>query len=124
VAQTGWTAVPLDVDLIPGLIPCLISGADRVPAPIGSGPVISTADVELAEPQDLFLDTSGWGKGLAWINGFALGRYWRRGPQETLYVPGPATRAGRNQLVILELEVMADPRARFVEGLRLGHDEF
>ncbi len=74
-------------------------------------------------PADLFLDTTAWGKGLVWINGFALGRYWRRPPTETLYVPGPATRAGRNELVVLELEAMADSRVRFVEGLRLGHTE-
>ena len=85
--------------------------------------MIADASFELTEPQDLFLDTSAWGKGLAWINGFNLGRYWRRGPQQTLYVPAPVTRAGRNHLVVLELEAMADPRARFVDGLRLGHTE-
>jgi beta-galactosidase len=52
-----------------------------------------------------------------------LGRYWRRGPQRTLYLPAPATRAGRNELVVLELEVMADPTARFVAQLDLGYDE-
>ena len=78
------------------------------------------AEFELGEAADLFLDTSAWGKGLAWVNGFALGRYWRRGPQRTLYVPGPVTRAGRNELVVLELETMTDPTACFVDGLRLG----
>ena len=57
------------------------------------------------------------------INGFALGRYWRRGRQQTLYVPAPVIHPGRNELRVLELEVMADPTARFVDGLRLGHEE-
>ena len=74
-----------------------------------------------AEPHvDLFLDTSAWGKGIAWVNGFCLGRYWRRGPQRTLFVPGPVLRPGRNELVVLELDVLADPTARFVAGPSLG----
>ena len=111
---TGWTVTPLDVDRIPGL---------SVASAPAAGPIIARASFDLAEAEDLFLDVSAWGKGLVWINGFALGRYWRRGPQQTLYVPGPATRSGRNELVVLELEVLADPVARFVGELRLGYDE-
>ena len=66
---------------------------------------------------------SHWGKGLVWVNGFLLGRYWRRGPQRTLIVPGPVTRAGRNELVLLEFEAIADPVIRLVAGPELGHTE-
>ncbi|GAQ91566.1 Beta-galactosidase [Klebsormidium nitens] len=56
-------------------------------------------------PADTFLDTSGWGKGVAWINGFNLGHYWpTAGPQCTLYVPGPILKHGENELVLLELD--------------------
>jgi beta-galactosidase len=130
VALDGWSVTPLDIDRLPALaglpprpeVPGSVpdGGPGRVP---GRGPVVLGADFELAEPVDLFLDTSTWGKGLAWMNGFGLGRYWRRGPQQTLYVPAPATRSGRNQLVLLELEVVADPTVRFVPELRLGYDE-
>jgi beta-galactosidase len=133
VALTGWSVVPLDVERIPDLVTGLetnpVTGPETHPVTEretgrpGPGPVIADAGFELSGPQDLFLDTSAWGKGLAWINGFNLGRYWRRGPQQTLYVPAPVTRAGTNRLVVLELEVMADPQARFVDGLRLGHSE-
>ncbi|XP_077548498.1 beta-galactosidase-like [Haemaphysalis longicornis] len=38
---------------------------------------------------DTFLDPMGWGKGVAFVNDFNLGRYWPSlGPQVTLYVPG------------------------------------
>ncbi|XP_029832016.3 beta-galactosidase-like [Ixodes scapularis] len=41
------------------------------------------------EPLDTFLDPTGFGKGVAILNGFNLGRYWPSiGPQVTLYVPG------------------------------------
>ncbi|CAH0389154.1 unnamed protein product [Bemisia tabaci] len=42
-----------------------------------------------AEQRDTFVDFSGWGKGVIFINGFNLGRYWPVvGPQQTLYLPG------------------------------------
>lgn len=51
-----------------------------------------------------YLDTSKLGRGVAFINGFCLGRYWNIGPQQALYVPGPVLRPGRNEVVVLELE--------------------
>ncbi|WP_102194649.1 glycoside hydrolase family 35 protein [Microbacterium aurantiacum] len=77
---------------------------------------------DLHETADLFLDTAGWGKGYAWVNGFLLGRYWRRGPQRTLYVPGPVTRTGANEIVIVELEAVTDATARFLPRPDLGHE--
>jgi beta-galactosidase len=115
----GWTVRPLDLDRVGTLPP----GRPGPAGPPGPGPVVARGTFDLAGPTDLFLDTADWGKGYAWVNGFALGRYWRRGPQRTLYVPAPVTHSGPNELVVLELEVMADPTARFVDGLRLGHDE-
>jgi len=112
----GWSASALDVDLLPTL--------DLTGRALDHGPIVASAQIELAAPADLFLDTGGWGKGLAWFNGFALGRYWRRGPTRTLYVPGPVTRAGDNRLVVLELEAMVEPVATFVPGLSLGQTEF
>ena len=42
--------------------------------------------------------------GLAWVNGFLLGRYWDIGPQVTLYCPAPLLRAGENTVVVLETD--------------------
>eukprot|EP00887_Chlorella_sp_A99_P001001 scaffold5.g1001.t1 len=54
---------------------------------------------------DTYLAIHGWGKGVAWVNGFNLGWYWpSRGPQMTLYVPGAALREGENEIVLLEVE--------------------
>jgi beta-galactosidase len=85
------------------------------------GPVGLRATFVLDEAADLFLDTRGWGKGYAWVNGFFLGRYWRRGPQRTLFVPAPVTRAGENLVVIVELEAITDAAARFLARPDLGH---
>lgn len=58
---------------------------------------------EVDEPADTFLKLEGWTKGVAYVNGFNLGRYWKKGPQKTLYVPGPLLRRGINELVVFEL---------------------
>ncbi|MEK3661791.1 beta-galactosidase family protein [Paenibacillus sp. FSL F4-0236] len=63
---------------------------------------------EAEEIGDTFLRFDGWNKGVAWINGFNLGRYWNAGPQRALYIPGPLLRKGRNELVLLELHGCAE----------------
>ncbi|MEW2453965.1 glycoside hydrolase family 35 protein [Streptomyces albus] len=67
-------------------------------------PAFHRVPVELDEPPaDGFLALPGWTKGVVWLNGFCLGRYWETGPQRTLYAPAPLWRRGRNELVVLEL---------------------
>ena len=48
------------------------------------------------EPCDTFVDMSGWCKGIVLINGFNIGRYWKVGPQRTLYLPAPLLHLGEN----------------------------
>ena len=70
-------------------------------------PAFHRARFDVALPGDCFLDLAGWSKGVAWLNGFNLGRYWDRGPQTALFIPAPLLRAGRNELVVLELHASA-----------------
>uniref|UniRef100_A0A8C2ZIH2 Beta-galactosidase n=1 Tax=Cyclopterus lumpus TaxID=8103 RepID=A0A8C2ZIH2_CYCLU len=49
-------------------------------------------------PKDTFIKLPGWSKGVVFINGKNLGRYWSIGPQQTLYVPGPWLHRGDNQV--------------------------
>ena len=113
----GWTSTPLDVQAIADEV------ATRTAPRSSDGPRAWTGDLVLDAPADLFLDTGAWSKGYAFVNGFFLGRYWRNGPQRTLFVPAPATRAGENRVVVLELEELLSPRAEFVRGLCLGDTE-
>jgi len=53
---------------------------------------------------DTFLDTSGLSKGVAILNGQALGRFWSVGPEFTLYTPGPWLHPGANDVVIFDLQ--------------------
>ncbi|MCE6995003.1 beta-galactosidase [Saccharothrix sp. S26] len=118
---TGWEVLPLALDTPPP------AWADHdltapVTGPVG-GPVFLRSRFDLDQPADLHLDTGGWGRGVVWVNGFGLGRYSSRGPQRTLYVPGPVLRARGNELVVLELAALTEPTARFVPGPLLGHTE-
>lgn len=45
-----------------------------------------------------WLCSQGWSKGVVFINGKNLGRYWSIGPQQTLYVPGPWLHKGDNEV--------------------------
>ena len=94
------------------------------PPPGVAGPAFARATFDLPSTADLFLSTAGLGKGIAWVNGFCLGRYWSRGPQRTLYVPGPVTKREGNELVILELGATTAGAAEFVSGPDLGHTEY
>ena len=47
---------------------------------------------------------SKWTKGVLYVNGRNLGRYWNIGPQYSLYCPAPFLRKGDNQIDIIEFE--------------------
>ena len=121
---SAWTACAIDLDQVPrlwdrGSADTKYPGSADTEYP-GVGPTAWRTTFEAAEPADHFLHTVTWGKGLAWVNGFCLGRYWHRGPQQTLFVPGPVVRPGHNELVVLELDVMPHPTAHFVPTPSLG----
>jgi beta-galactosidase GanA len=52
---------------------------------------------------DTFIDLSKFTKGVVWINGHNLGRYWNIGPQKRLYCPAPWMREGMNEIMIFDL---------------------
>ncbi|GAB0199833.1 beta-galactosidase-1-like protein 2 [Grus japonensis] len=49
------------------------------------------------EGVEVFSSWQGWEKGVVFVNGQNLGRYWKIGPQETLYLPGPWLWKGSNE---------------------------
>jgi len=70
-------------------------------------------------PTDTYLDTDGLTKGIIWVNGNNLGRFWHtRGPQQTMYVPAPFLRSGANEVIVLDLEGSAVEAIQSVERPR------
>lgn len=60
---------------------------------------------EEADVADTWWNSSGWGKGSLFVNGFNLGRYWPLvGPQTTMYIPKALLKQGSNAFVVLELQ--------------------
>ncbi len=98
----GWQIfrLPLDAGMLAGL---RFEEESREPAVAPLAPAFWRATVTIDQPGDCFLDMRPWGKGMAWVNGHNLGRYWNIGPQQTMYVPGPWLHAGDNEVVILDL---------------------
>lgn len=70
----------------------------------------------LSKVGDTFLDMSKWGKGVLYVNGHNLGRYWSQtmdgkpvGPQLRLYCPAPFLKRGKNVIDVVEFE-LSEPR--------------
>ena len=84
------------------------------------GPTLYRGTFEVAEPLDTFLALPGWQKGVAWINGFNLGRHWDIGPQRTHYVPAPILGKGTNEIIVLELHDREAPVVEFRDEPDLG----
>ena len=64
---------------------------------------------------DTFLDMSTWGKGMIWVNGLAIGRFWEIGPQQTLFMPGCWLKEGENEVIVLDLK---GPEKASIRGLK------
>jgi beta-galactosidase len=82
-------------------------------------PAVYQGEFELTETADTFLNRPGI-KGVVWINGFNLGRYWAKGPTGTLYVPAPVLKKGKNRIVIFEQEKLLADTVTFSREPDLG----
>uniref|UniRef100_A0A8C6STL0 Beta-galactosidase n=1 Tax=Neogobius melanostomus TaxID=47308 RepID=A0A8C6STL0_9GOBI len=71
------------------------------------------------QPKDTFVNLPGWGKGVIFVNGRNLGRYYSAGPQQTLYLPAPWLNRGENQLMVFE-EKEADGKIQFSSSADYG----
>lgn len=56
------------------------------------------------EPEDTFVLLKDFKKGVIWVNGICLSRYWNVGPQKTAYLPAPFLKKGENEIIVLETE--------------------
>ena len=67
-------------------------------------PAFYAYDFDLVGPKDTYLDLSGFGKGVAFVNGSHIGRFWQVGPTLSLYIPQQLLRQGANRIIIFETE--------------------
>lgn len=110
-----WNMTGFRLDVI---APFLYVESPKIRAgPLHKSPVVLRGVFTVSgEPMDTYLNTNGWGKGVAFVNGHNLGRYWPLvGPQVTLYVPAPFLKEGTNELVLVELEYVPSSRRMKLE---------
>ncbi|HZJ82952.1 MAG TPA: beta-galactosidase [Clostridia bacterium] len=108
----GWTIYTLPMDDLSDLT--YVDGkTDNLPG-------FYKGSLKVEEVADTFLSMEGWGKGIVFVNGFNLGRYWNIGPTKTLYIPAPILKQGDNEIVVFELESMEEPIVEFMGKPDLG----
>jgi beta-galactosidase len=102
VTLAGMTLMNWDVYLLPlsdGWVGALPAG----PADAARPGTFFRGTFQLDKPADTFIDMAGYRKGVVWVNGHSLGRYWDIGPQKRLYCPAPWLRAGANEVIVFDL---------------------
>lgn len=110
----NWTISPLPLDNVSSLQFLPFKDTPN------ENPAFYKGWIEVDEIADTFIRLDGWKKGVVWVNGFNLGRYWERGPQKTLYLPGPLLRKGSNEIIVFELHDMIGPEIMLVDAPDLG----
>ena len=73
-------------------------------------PIVRRGTFTLTNVADTYLNLSAFGKGSVWVNGHHVGRYWNIGPQQTLYVPAPWLKKGKNSIVVFEMLKMTEDK--------------
>jgi beta-galactosidase len=63
----------------------------------------------LEKTADTFFDLTNYTKGILWINGHNLGRYWNIGPQKRLYCPASWLSTGLNEILIFDI-LLTEPK--------------
>jgi len=115
IALADWQSagLPLADDSFQDLAP------DTV-LPLPAGGQLFTGSFALTTTGDVYLDMRDWAKGMLWVNGHLLGRYWSIGPQFALFCPGVWLKSGTNTVQVLDLHHDNAESIRFAAGLR-GH---
>jgi beta-galactosidase len=93
---SDWRVYPLPMESPP-------TTRQFTPTQATDSPNFRRGKFQLDANGDTFLDISKLGKGVVWINGHNLGRYWNTGPQQTLYVPAPWLKTGANEIVVFDM---------------------
>jgi len=101
VSLSGMTLMNWDVFLLP-LHDAWVTALPGGKTGVAPG-VFFRGSFALERPADTFLDLTGYRKGVVWVNGHNLGRYWDVGPQKRLYCPAPWLQAGANEVIVFDL---------------------
>lgn len=58
----------------------------------------------MSDLSDTYIDITGFGKGVVFVNNVNIGRFWEKGPILYLYIPNGYLKKGENEIVVFETE--------------------
>jgi beta-galactosidase len=93
-AIVDWTVYCMDLETAPQV---------KYSKKRSGAPLFLKASFKAEEKLDTFVDMRGFSNAVVYVNGFNLGRFLKKGPQFTLYLPGCLLK-DENEIVVLELE--------------------
>ncbi|HFI0645943.1 TPA: beta-galactosidase family protein [Streptococcus suis] len=93
---SNWDMYPLPLDDI--------SGLDFTKGWQEGQPAFYRYQFELEDLADTYLDMTGFGKGVVFVNNVNIGRFWEKGPILYLYIPKGYLKKGENEIVVFETE--------------------
>jgi beta-galactosidase len=106
--HSGWDIYPIQLNNVESIL-----FSEDLKKQDKETPVFYKGSFNVEEVGDTFTTLEGFTKGVVFINGFNLGRYWNEGPQKTLYVPGPILKQGKNEVLVFELHGTEKPVVKF-----------
>ncbi len=104
---TGWShfSIPLDQ----GFLERTDFSGNLAELNARQEPILYRGTFQVDKTGDTWLDMSKFGKGVVWVNGHNLGRYWQVGAQQTLFLPGCWLNQGDNEITLLETDLSNTP---------------
>ncbi|SDD70261.1 beta-galactosidase [Mucilaginibacter pineti] len=104
VVLNGMTLMNWDIFKLPldeQFISNLKTSAETAPNNKGT---FFKGEFTITKTGDTYFDMSKYAKGVVFVNGHNLGRYWNRGPQKHLYCPASWLKQGKNEITVFDMQ--------------------
>lgn len=82
-------------------------------------PVFLKGSFKTNSKADCFIHLDGFNRGCVYINGFNLGRFWKVGPQKSLYIPGTLLK-DENEIIVFNIGGYSKPTVSITDKHNLG----
>ncbi len=82
-------------------------------------PVFLKGSFKTESKADCFVHLDGFNRGCVYINGFNLGRFWKVGPQKSLYIPGTLLK-DENEIIVFNIGGYSKPTVSITDKHNLG----
>lgn len=102
----NWKQYPLELSSLEGL--------DFSKGWQAGQPAFYKYNLHLDEVKDTYIDMTEFGKGVVFVNGVNIGRFWDVGPTLSLYLPHGFLRDGDNEIIVFETEGRYQDQLNFV----------